>query len=714
MNWVSITLYWYLLLLLLGLFFMPITRFLFRRFFDLGYPFAKAIGILVVSYTVYIVSLLHIGPFTGSNTLLIILVYAVLNGVLFKKFPVITDIKPHTIPLLIFEEFLFLGCLIGWVYVRGQEPSLHGLEKFMDFGFINSALKSPYFPPTDMWLAGKTINYYYFGHITGAVLTKISQLPSAITYNLLLATIFALGVTQTFSLAANIVYHGFKKRMSEAFAGGILGTFLVNFSGNLHTIYLFTKGYEPEKPVPFWQILSSFNPLKYWYPNATRFIPFTIHEFPLYSYVVADLHGHVFDIPFVLLTIALLFLFVLEVKHIRLSHLFSFKIPGTWNVSYHELILIVLLGFLASTNYMTNAFDGGIYLLLSMFLFVGAYGVFKGLLYSAVAVGSFVLFNVPFSAHFDPFVSGIGVNCAPQFLTQLKQVGPFLFEAGNCQSSTWWMLLTLWGFFIFNFIWLLIFLSKKTIKNMTATSTFMVILFSFGVFLIIIPEFFYIKDIYPTHFRANTMFKLGYQAFMMMGVASAYTFIYAKKVFKKDKLLAGLYLICFIPLFLLVALYPIFAVRSYYGNLNKTPQLSGTEWLKSSYPEYHEIISYLNTVAPAGIRILEAPGDSYTDFDVVSSYTGLQTIVGWGVHQWLWRGSYSVVAELLPIVERIYTGTDKRAVLQDLRRFEIRYVVVGPNERSKYSGLNEALLQSIGKAVVRTRNGKGTLYEIPY
>lgn len=39
---------------------------------------------------------------------------------------------------------------------------------------------------------------------------------------------------------------------------------------------------------------------------------------------------------------------------------------------------------------------------------------------------------------------------------------------------------------------------------------FVGLFFLFGTSLIIIPESLYIKDIYPTHFRANTMFKLGY------------------------------------------------------------------------------------------------------------------------------------------------------------------------------------------------------------
>src|SRR5581483_1133131 len=89
---------------------------------------------------------------------------------------------------------------------------------------------------------------------------------------------------------------------------GILSAWLVTFAGNLHTIYTFFTQYPNDNPVPPWQLTFSPQtfPNSYWYPNATRFIYHTIHEFPMYSFVVSDLHGHVLDIPAVLLTVATL------------------------------------------------------------------------------------------------------------------------------------------------------------------------------------------------------------------------------------------------------------------------------------------------------------------------------------------------------------------------------------------------------------------------
>jgi YYY domain-containing protein len=311
MHWLQISLWWYFILLLLGLIAYPITKIIFNKFsLDFGYPFAKTISLLFVSYLIFVTSTLHILTFNRLSLIFVIMLLFLIGLIFIKN---TYKLQPKQLILIFFEELLFLICFLFWTIIRSQEPSIHSLEKFMDFGFINSILRTNYFPPLDIWYSGHPINYYYFGHLTGAMLIKLTGVLPAIGYNLILSTIFALGMTQVFSLVINIIDF-FQKKVYRIVQSiklvffGLLGALLVNLAGNLHTIYLFTKGYPNESPVPFWTIFSWFDPTKYWYPNATRFIPFTIHEFPSYSYVVADLHGHVFDIPFVLLTIAFLFI----------------------------------------------------------------------------------------------------------------------------------------------------------------------------------------------------------------------------------------------------------------------------------------------------------------------------------------------------------------------------------------------------------------------
>src|SRR3989344_3968758 len=718
-DFFTVVLHWYVYLFVLGIIFVPLTSLIFKKLPDLGYPFAKIIGILTLSYTAFVLGLFKLVPYDRWSLFAILVVFFVLNFFIFKKNS--HRIKEINVKILIFEEILFFVGLIFWAYVRSQEPSIRGLEKFMDYGFMNSILRAKFFPPQDMWLAGKSINYYYFGHLIGANITKLTDIIPQISYNLILATIFALAVSQTFSLAYNIFFTTFKK-MKLAITGAILAVFLVNFGGNIHTVYTVTKGYPNEKPIAPWEITDPkigcnkfdetgkqswtlFCPGNYWYPNATRFIPFTIHEFPIYSYVVADLHGHVFDIPIVLLTLILLYLFFTNQNE---------KTKNKFNLS--NLGPVILFGFLAAVNYMTNAFDGPIYLLLSTFILFYIYKVsVKFAAYFFSLVLSFIFFSLPFSLNFAPFVSGIGVNCSLDRLTALKKIGPFIFEKGNCQISSWWMLLILWGFFLFNFIFLFlqVYRRKSTDQSgiLKITSGFFLILFSFGTMLILIPEFFYIKDIYPAHFRANTMFKLGYQAFIMMSLGSAYTLM----TFKNDgfkKIISKLYLLFFTVLFIFVAIYPFFAISSFYGNLKKIPHLDGSTWIEIQYPEYKDIITYLNNRDFGQPTILEAQGDSYTDYNVVSSYTGLPTVAGWLVHQWLWRGSADVVSVLSPKIQTTYAISDVDEVSELIKRFNIKYVIIGTNERIKYPNLYEDKFKLIGNEVFVSKTGSGKIYEM--
>lgn len=715
MDWILLTSKWWLGLFFLGLVFLPLTRKIFAAFiFDQAYPIAKTLALLLLSYLLLVLGVIKVLPFTQAGILLLVILafslnYFFLQPQLKKKLP---------LKIIIFEEVLFVFSLFLWTFIRGQEGSIRGLEKFMDFGFINSILRADYFPPLDMWYAKLPINYYYFGHLSGATLIKLINIPPAVGYNLILATIFALSVTQVFSLIVNIIFiYGGQNKVVSFIARakliffGLLGAFLVNLGGNLHTIYLFTKGYNTDNPQPFWQILSSWNPTSYWYPNATRFIPFTIHEFPSYSYVVADLHGHVFDIPFILVTLAIIFQFFVQLTNKKKF------------LSKTDLVLPCILGFLAAVHYMTNAFDGPIYLLLALIIFFAVFGLSRTFIINLLILfGSFWLFSLPFSVNFSPFVSGIGVNCGASYLetifkiTNLGKIGPFLFETGNCQISPVWMLFALWGFYwicFLGFFLLQVFFTKKQKGNSSKSiNYYLLFLFGFGIFLTLIPEFFYIKDIYPQHFRANTMFKLGYQAFIMLMIAST-VFIFQLKnslnfVFK---LVA---LIILVVCLTLVSIYPFFSIPSYYGLLTRPVQLDGSDWLKNQFPEDKEIIDYLNNNIRGQPVILEAQGDSYTDYERISAYTGLPTVAGWWVHEWLWRGSADVVGNRIPDIITIYESDDIEKTKALLKKYQIQYLVISQMEKEKYPKLIQSKFDQIGEKIFTSSNNLGALYKVNY
>lgn len=734
---------WWLVLFVIGLGTLPLASFLFPRFVDRGYIFAKTLGVMLLSYVVLVLGTLHLVPFT---TLSVYLIFIIGAGVIWygvnKYAPV--EHKPLfalSWRYVIVEEVLFFLILLFWAYVRGFQPDINGLEKFMDFGFVNSILRTTYFPPKDMWFTPLPINYYYFGHMVTAILTKLSFLPSYYTYNLMIATLASLSFSSVFSIAATLLQTvSIKFRFVKYLITGLLTAIIVTFGGNLHTLYAFFQPYQPESPMPPWKLVFSPStfPNSYWYPDATRFIYHTIHEFPIYSWTVSDLHGHVLDIPFVLLTIAYLLSLFLDYldkpqpakpKHkakqaslVHYYHLVTQELP----IPFGRLLLISLL---LSVMYMTNAWDGIIYFLLALLVFAALrWRVFLGkaslltrlfrwvveMVVPAVVLGvGFVVFSLPFSLFFKPFVSGIGVLCAPKFLTDIGKIGPFLFEANHCLRSPWWQLVILYGFFYFFAVVFVIFLWK--VKKIFRSDVFVLLLTTLSTILITIPEFIYVKDIYPTYYRANTMFKLVFEAFIMLGISSGYIIARIASYLKEKKTVQGralslLFYVCCLILLSFTLSFPYFAIMSYYANLQTYRGLNGTAYLATKYPTDARAITWLNKHIKGQPVILEAQGDSYTDYARISANTGLPTVLGWTVHEWLWRGSYDVPAPRITDVVTMYTSPSLQQTKALLKKYNVQYVFIGDLEREKYPNLDEGKFAKLGKIIYH--DGTTKIYKL--
>lgn len=161
-----------------------------------------------------------------------------------------------------------------------------------------------------------------------------------------------------------------------------------------------------------------------------------------------------------------------------------------------------------------------------------------------------------------------------------------------------------------------------------------------------------------------------------------------------------------------VIIYPIYSIPSYYGNLNRPVELDGSLWINSFSPEDAEIINYLNKNVQGQPIVLEAQGDSYTDYDLISAYTGLPTIAGWWVHEWLWRGSADVVGSRIPDIVNIYESDDLNLTKNLLQKYHVQYVVVSKMEKQKYINLQENKFLKLGTLKFRTSNGVGALYQI--
>jgi uncharacterized membrane protein len=216
--------------------------------------------------------------------------------------------------------------------------------------------------------------------------------------------------------------------------------------------------------------------------------------------------------------------------------------------------------------------------------------------------------------------------------------------------------------------------------------------------LIYMPEVIFVKDIYSgEHYRANTMFKLTYQAFILFGMVMPYVIIRTLTVVKKLWAQVVSMVLCFI--LLMTGGFIVRSTKDWFGNIMDRSLRVSTDasvFVDQSFPSDFEAIAWLNNTVSGRPVVLEAPGDSYTGYERVSVATGLPTVRGWYVHEWLWRSDTELLNERSADIETIYTGEDEQTVRDLIKKYNISYIYIGSLERSMYANINDTLLQSIG------------------
>lgn len=205
-----------------------------------------------------------------------------------------------------------------------------------------------------------------------------------------------------------------------------------------------------------------------------------------------------------------------------------------------------------------------------------------------------------------------------------------------------------------------------------------------GLLLTLSVEFVYLVDNFGV--RMNTIFKFYFQAWVLMGVASAFGVYWLSRGRRASALRTGV-LVAFWLLFAMGMVYPLLGNYSRAGGFQSPPTLDGTAYLAQSQPDDYQAITWLNENVEGAPVILEAPGagaSSYVYEGRVSALTGLPTLLGWAGHEGQWRGSYEIQGAREPDIATIYNTLDPAAAETLLREYGVTYVYVGPLERSKY------------------------------
>ncbi|NJO81304.1 MAG: tetratricopeptide repeat protein [Blastochloris sp.] len=434
-------------LLLLGL---PLAVVVFRRWRDGGVAWARLIGLLLVGYAVWMPVSMRLWQYDRWGLAFGVLIVLTLNAAIIVWLgrtsgrelagSEVEEDRPRAYSgssgaafarglrflgahlrerskSILLVEGLFLIAFTFLSTVRFLNPDLWhpiwGGEKPFEFGFLNALLRSPVMPPYDPFFSGAHINYYYYGLYLVSLPVKATGIAPAVAFNLIVPTIFAMTLAGAFALVLHLT-----RRVRY----GLVGAAFVALFGNLATALRVEGGWSQGLD-PVWQALSggfdgAFGRMGDWFIGPSRVIPFTINEFPFWSFLFADLHPHTIALPITLLMMALIYRFFERTPSARDDDQPSLD-EQRFAIGLRWTLTTLTLGTLAVTNswdfptyalLLTGAMIGVVWLnptrlavaaLVSrLFLVVVAAG--------GVAAAALVIY-LPFFQNFGAQVSGIGL-----------------------------------------------------------------------------------------------------------------------------------------------------------------------------------------------------------------------------------------------------------------------------------------------------------------
>ena len=710
---------------------MPLAHLLFPRLPSRGYLLAKPLGLLIFSFVSWL--LLFTGAFTNGRSYLLIVLFVLVFAavVAYLRRPDLTAELRARGWQIVLGEVVFAVAFVLFALYRARNPDIAGTEKPMEFAMLSSVMRSPSFSPTDPWLSGLPVNYYYFGYFMGGALANLAGTVAAVAFNLTLTTVFALTAIVTFSLGQDLLalYSGRSTAIERNVAGG-LAAFFVLVAGNL-TAYRFIT--EPEiRGEDFWRGIG-------W--NASRVLQrsneagelqdYTINEFPAFSFVLGDLHPHVMALPFTMLAAG-----------VALSWLLAW---GDKDSSRRETIPLVaatalLLGALNVTNpwdFPSFAALVAIAGLTGMYFFGDRQRWFGLVLHLAAVVALSLLLYIPYHLHFEPFISQLGR------VTVRSAVGPFVIifgfwivaaialtahRLGRESLHGRWLVLALASLVVV--LWLsnlpaavlllcalltaaMVFLGIRHSSGDPRRVALPLVFFA-GFGLAAVPELVFVDDFFgPPYERMNTVFKLYFQAWPLLAVASAPAlYIFLRGVWRRDgenSLGTGTTVLVAI-LFFVAIIYPIAAGRARTAG-SQPATLDGLAFARRNWPAEVEAADWLRANAPADSVLLEAAGNAYTDYARISAWTGIPTVIGWDQHEALWRGDRLEVDPRVADVDAIFGGLGRGETLNLLHKYDVRYVFVGRLEREKY-GLDVAT-RFTGYPLLFEVRGEVSIFGVP-
>ena len=302
---------WWLVTELLGLIALPIVFVALPFLPDRGLSLAKVLGLLFASYLLWLLASVGVLPNSRLALVLVILALAQLAIAfgLRTRVSLLAWLRRHW-RLVGTIELVYLLTFIAAALLRAYVPEIEHTEQPFEFAFLNAVLRSESFPPADPWLAGETLNYYYFGFVPVAVVARLAGTAPAIAFNLGIVLVTALAATAMFGIVFNLLVRRSGAIRAAGFAS--LGVLLLLVLGNLEGVFevLALRDWAPDAVYDWANISGLEGPRgsSQWYPTERWFFwrsthftsPWDHREFPFYTLQMGALHAHLLALPLVL------------------------------------------------------------------------------------------------------------------------------------------------------------------------------------------------------------------------------------------------------------------------------------------------------------------------------------------------------------------------------------------------------------------------------
>ncbi|HWQ48634.1 MAG TPA: DUF2298 domain-containing protein [Methanosarcina sp.] len=683
--------FWFVFIEMLGLISMPLAGIAGNRLADRGYSAARTLGIVLVTYLAWIFS--YVWSFNRRTILISVLLLCLMSGIVYRKQRNLPEKK-----ILLSNELVFAAGFFFFLIVRMYLPEIYRHEKFMDFAFLNAVMRTSSFPPADPWFAGGSLEfYYYFGYLLVGVPGKLLSVEPSMLFNLAIALTFALSFNLLFGFGYNLTHGKIKY--------GILTAVSVILLGNLQGLKEFISTYLAKETVTMGY---------YW--SSSRVIPYTINEFPYFSFIHGDLHSHMLAIPFQLLVLA----FLLNIYLRKDSNRVFESILAV-------LIFSLSLGFL----FPSNSWDFPIYLGLTFaVIFAFYYGLYirnkslsrsiTGFLGTILPVFILsILPYLPFYLSFKPQAADGFDFVPPELRTTIGEFlilfSLFLFltfsflttrleSRRKIQYFILWIGISLflareWDIPLLAILLPLLALSLHSfLKDLPERSNtgFASLLIAAAAFVALLCEIIFLDDPISGSFaRMNTVFKFYMHLWIFLAIAASYSFyqlyfryralpenslptnrVYGKKVWTVSLML----------LVLSCSVFPVVATFTRIKDMNAKPALDGMEYMKELDRGDYNAIKWIQENLRGTPVILEASSDdsSYQYTSRVSTNTGLPTVIGWTRHERFWGRDDEEIRTRIEDVNSIYSTSSKKKALELMNKYNVSYVYIGQLERQMY------------------------------